>query len=312
MNTQSVEKILSSAQENLRSGNFLRAQILFREVLCVDPNNKDALLGEVLASEHVWRFKDLLKEDPYFITSEKYRRLIQHDALGPSLQFDLDMHLQERYRDTMMRARWPASFENEYLDEDGYFDNDLYEHRVYHEFLNLGDYKDAAQKAEDFKELHKARISYDYNDYHQRDLKQKKEKYSSIKKKSDWCAKYCTIWVIFIAICTIVATLGNVLRNTEEAFSVTFGIGAVLMTFLSAITWSKLDKGSFLGRLFMAILFNIIIWIYTLFKSLPFVFSRRKNTIEFETVSKKLEDCNREIAELSPKFELYKSIFDLQ
>ena len=311
MNTQSVEKILSSAQENLRSGNFVRAQILFREVLCVDPNNKDALLGEVLAIEHVWCFKDLLEKHPYFITSENYRRLIQHDALGPSLQFDLDMHLQERYRDAMERARWPASFENEYLDEDGDFDEDLYEHRVYHNFVALGDYKDSAQKAKDFKELHKARTHYEFlRYYHKSDLERKKTECFSKKKKSDWCAKYCTIWVIFIAICTIVATLGNVLRNTEEAFSVTFGIGAVLMTFLSAITWSKLDKGSFWEGFFMAILFNIIIWIYTLFKSLPFVFSRRKNTIEFETVSKKLEDCNREIAELSAKVELYESKFD--
>ena len=324
MNTQSVEKILSSAQENLRSGNFVRAQILFREVLCVDPNNKDALLGEVLASEHVWCFKDLLKEDPYFITSEKYRRLIQHDALGPSLQFDLDMHLQKRYRDTMKRARWPASFKNEYLDEDGYFDNDLYEHRVYHEFLNLGDYEGAAQKAEDFKELHKARRRYDsLRYYHESHLERKKAECFSKKKTSDWCVKYNALWLTLIAIIAVLGIFdcipsGGVASESvyealqmDNVLSVTLGIGCVLMVFFSAITYTKLDASNhFFDGFFLAILFSIINWIYIWIKSLPFVFSRRKNTIELEKVKEELENCQKEIAELSAKVELYESKFD--
>ena len=90
------------------------------------------------------------------------------------------------------------------------------------------------------------------------------------------------------------------------------GVGCVLVAIFSAITWHKLgENASFLEGLIMSCLFSIIVWIYMWIKSLPFVFSKRKNKTEFETVSEELENCQKDVAALSAKINLYESKFDL-
>ena len=317
MTAEKVEEILRSAYQELYSKNFWKARNLFRDVLQVDPNNKKALFGEVLADKHVCYSHELL-EDPFFIGSEDYQRLIQHDALRP-YQNDLNRHLEERYQDAMERALHPEHFWDNYWDEDEEkFAHDFYMDQVYHKFVVLGDYKDAAQKAENFKEFHQVRNRYkglcSYREY----LYDKKNEWLSKKKKSDWCSIYNAACLIFIAILIIGFSLPTPKYGTAyyEAYDIIMCVCIAplfIMMIFSAITWNKLGKNaSFWEGLIMSALFSFIVWIYMWIKSLPFVFSRRKNTIELEKVKEKLENCQKEIAELSPKFELYKSIFDLQ
>ncbi len=321
MNSRDVDDIISSARAEWNAGNFTKAQLLFREALDINPNNAQAILGRTLTFHRVFTFRELLEDKPYFMKTKEYQELIQHDSLRPSLEFAVDMRLEKLYRDAVQRARWPDSFKKEYLDEDGNFDEDWYMDRVHQKFVSLGDYKDSAQKAEDFKELHQARTQYHYLNYCQKHfLEQKKEKCFSKKKISDWCVKYNAIWLTFIAIIAALGILGSVASDSlydvlqiDNLLSVTLGIGSVLMTFLSAITWTKLDeRNRFSEGFVLAILFSVIIWIYTWIKGLPFVFSKRKNTAEFETVSEELERCQKEISEFSAKVELYEAKFDLQ